>query len=63
MAERDCPHNSGITCDGHTKCEKCGWFPPEEAQRICRVYDRDLATDETGTTYLNLKKKGGGKHE
>lgn len=59
MAQRDCPHNSGVTCDGRTICTHCGFYPPEEKRRLTDILEDRLKTGAWGRRWLGVKKKGG----
>lgn len=59
MAERDCPHNSGVVCDGRAVCTHCGFYPPEEKRRLAMVRAGRLKVGASGKHCLHLKKKGG----
>ena len=36
----ECPHrpNGGIMCDSMSKCDRCGWHPETERERIRQEY-------------------------
>ena len=57
MAYRNCPHNSGVICDGKDICERCGWERKEAARRMHIVQNESPSVNWKGQKYFPLKKK------
>ena len=59
MAERECPYNSGVTCDFRTLCARCGFYPSEEKRRLKMIRAGRLEKNLLGKFKLRIPKKVG----